>query len=110
MYVLSNRATVRAAHGTTTAYRQGCRCDECRLAKSAAARAYRLAHLERERAGDRAYREAHRAERRVANKAEYAAHREEIRARLDAYDAANPERCRERDRRHRQRRRVGVAA
>src|SRR5438128_1759347 len=110
MHALPDRSTLRAAHGTTTAYRQGCRCDECRAAKSAAAGAYRLAHLERERAGDRAYREAHRAERRAANKAEYAAHREEIRARLDAYDAANPERCRERDRRHRQRRSARAAA
>jgi hypothetical protein len=31
-------------HGTTTGYAYGCRCDECKAAKSADMRAYRVEH------------------------------------------------------------------
>lgn len=43
-------ATSNAQHGTTHAYRLGCKCDACRAAGSAARKANRQANMERERA------------------------------------------------------------
>lgn len=65
-------------HGTLNAYTHGgCRCDECKAASAAHARAYRAANGEREKAYERAY---------------YSANRERVRARDRAYNDANRER------------------
>ncbi len=82
-------------HGTTTGYRYGCRCQECRQAEreaqAAYQEAYRAAHREESRAYHAAYRAAHREERRAAAAAYYAAHKEQGRAARRAYAAAHPE-------------------
>lgn len=49
-----------ARHGTVSMYKNGCRCDGCRLASADAKRAWRQRNLEASRAYDREYQKRRR--------------------------------------------------
>lgn len=76
-------------HGTESGYSKfGCRCDACRAAKAAVAKAYRERHAIKVAAAKRAYYLANRAELDAKNRAWIAANRDRHRATQRAYLAA----------------------
>lgn len=67
-----------AAHGTTTRYARGCRCESCRAANTAYAGAYHAAHPEKCAEASRRWHEAHPGKHAEYSRRWRAAHREQV--------------------------------
>lgn len=86
---------VRQHLGSTTDYRYGCRCADCRQAMRSYEATHREAHREQDRAKDARYRAAHPDRRREQHRAYYVANLEQVHLRAAAYRAAHLDRLRE---------------
>jgi len=87
--------TSTIVHGTTTAYRKGCHCEECRAAVLAYNRQWRERNADRKKANDLAWYERNRDRLSEEAKRKYAENSDEIKATALAWYHANKERAAE---------------